>query len=223
MQQAVKHVEPCHYFGGKMAAQYQLVMHSGPTPGKIFPMEGDVLTIGREAGNAIIINDAEVSRKHTQFVFQGGKYIVTDLGSTNGTFVNGQRLTGQHILQPGEVISLGEQINLLFESIVPVDPNATMMSAGRQPAPRAAAPRPQPIPQPMPQPVPQPVNYAGQVPVGPAPVYAAPQQPAGGSRNMLIVVGIVLVLCICAVSVGLFFAPVEFWCMFPFWGPGACP
>ena len=205
-----------------MAAQYQLVMHSGPTPGKIFPMEGDVITIGREAGNGIIINDAEVSRKHTQFVFQGGKYIVTDLGSTNGTFVNGQRLTGQHVLQPGEVISLGEQINLLFEAVVPIDPNATMLSAGRQPgAPRVAAPAPRP--QPVTPPPPQPVNYAGQVPAGPAPSYAPPQQRAGGSRTTLIVVGIVLLLCICVVSVGLFFAPQSFWCMFPIWGPGACP
>ena len=207
-----------------MAAQYQLVMHSGPTPGKIFPMEGDVLTIGREAGNAIVINDAEVSRKHTQFVFQGGKYIVTDLGSTNGTFVNGQRLTGQHILQPGEVISLCEQINLLFESVVPVDPNATMLSAGRQPAiPRAVAPapRPQPVVQPVPQP--QPV-YAGQVPAGPAPVYAQPPQQGGSSRTMLIVVGIVLVVCICAVSVFLLFAPTSFYCLIPMiWPAGACP
>ncbi len=205
-----------------MAAQYQLVMHSGPTPGKIFPMEGDVITIGREAGNGIVINDAEVSRKHTQFVFQGGKYIVTDLGSTNGTFVNGQRLTGQHILQPGEVVSLGEQINLLFEAVVPVDPNATMMSPGRQPVmPKAVAPAPRP--QPVAPPPPQPVNYAGQVPAGPAPSYTPPQPQGGSSRTMLIVVGIGLALCICAVSVGLFFAPVEFWCMFPVWGSGACP
>jgi hypothetical protein len=125
-------------------------------------------------------------------------------------------------LQPGEVISLGEQINLLFESVVPVDPNATMLSAGRQPG-MARAVTPAPRPQPVVQPAPQPVNYAGQVPAGPAPVYAPPQEKSGGSRTMLIVVGIGLVLCICVVSVGLFFAPVEFWCMFPFWGPGACP
>ena len=206
-----------------MAAQYQLVMHSGPTPGKIFPMEGDVITIGREAGNGIVINDAEVSRKHTQFVFQGGKFIVTDLGSTNGTFVNGQRLTGQHILQPGEVISLGEQINLLFESVVAVDPNATMMSAGRQPVmPRVVA-APAPRPQPMQQPAPQPVYYAGQVPASPVPVYAPPPQQSGGSRTTLIVVGIVLVVCICVASVGMFFAPQSFWCLFPVWGTGACP
>lgn len=209
-----------------MAAQFQLVMHSGPTPGKIFPMEGDVITIGREAGNGIVINDAEVSRKHTQFVFQGGKYIVTDLGSTNGTFVNGQRLTGQHILQPGEVISLGEQINLLFESVAQVDPNATMLSANRAPAmPKAVppAPRPQPVAPPPPQPV---NNYAGQVPAGPAPSYTPTTQEngaGGGSRTVLILVGVGLLLCLCLVSVGLFFAPQSFWCMFPVWGPGACP
>jgi pSer/pThr/pTyr-binding forkhead associated (FHA) protein len=207
-----------------MAVQYQLVMHSGPTPGKIFPMEGDVLTIGREAGNAIIINDAEVSRKHTQFVFQGGKYIVTDLGSTNGTFVNGQRLTGQHVLQPGEVISLGEQINLLFESVVPVDPNATMMSPGRIPAaiPRpvaAPAPRPMPVQQPTPPPV-----YAGQVPAGPAPVYT-PAPPAQKSSATPIIIGVIVVglVCVCITGVLLYNAPVEFWCMFPIWGPGTCP
>ena len=73
-----------------MAANFQLVMHSGPTPGKVFPLDGDVITIGRDAENIIMINDAEVSRKHTQFVFQGGKFIVTDMGSTNGTFINTQ-------------------------------------------------------------------------------------------------------------------------------------
>jgi predicted component of type VI protein secretion system len=209
-----------------MAAQYQLVMHSGPTPGKIFPMEGDVITIGREAGNGIIINDAEVSRKHTQFVFQGGKFIVTDLGSTNGTFVNGQRLTGQHVLQPGEVISLGEQINLLFESIVPVDPNATMMSAGRQPAMQRPVVAPAPAPHqyaqyPAQQPAPPPA-YAGQVPSGPVPVYVQPPQKSN-STPIIIGVAIVLLLCACVTSVFLYNAPQSFWCLFPIWGAGACP
>jgi len=172
-------------------AQYQLVMHSGPTPGKTFPMEGDVLTIGREAGNQIIINDAEVSRKHTQFVLQGGKYVVTDLGSTNGTFVNGQRVTGQHVLQPGEIISLGEQISLLFESVTMVDPNATMLSA-KPPAFARSAPRPRP----QPQPEPQPVAYAGQVPA--SPVYATPASaPAKNNTPMMIGIGCVVLICLC--------------------------
>jgi hypothetical protein len=222
----LKHEGLRHHFGGKMAAQYQLVMHSGPTPGKIFPMEGDVITIGREAGNGIIINDAEVSRKHTQFVFQGGKYIVTDLGSTNGTFVNGQRLTGQHILQPGEVISLGEQINLLFESVVAVDPNATMMSAGHQPAPRAVAPapRPQPVAQPAPQP--QPINYAGQVPAGPAPIYTPP--PSKSNRTPIIIGVVILVVLCCCVGGAFTYDYMKMWCspltswLVPMMG-GTCP
>lgn len=194
-----------------MAAQYQLVMHSGPTPGKTFPLEGDVLTIGREASNQISINDAEISRKHSQLVLQGGKYVLTDLGSTNGTFVNGQRVTGQHVLQPGEVISLGEQINLLFESITFSDPNATMLSAGK-PAPRAAARQPQQQMQPQAAP------YAGQVPAGPAPMAPAP----AAKSNTPMVIGIVIVLlllCICAISVFLYFAPCSFYQ--PFVG-GSC-
>jgi pSer/pThr/pTyr-binding forkhead associated (FHA) protein len=209
-----------------MAVQYQLVMHSGPTPGKIFPMEGDVITIGREAGNGIVINDAEVSRKHTQFVFQGGKYIVTDLGSTNGTFVNGQRLTGQHILQPGEVISLGEQINLLFESVLPVDPNATMMSPSRQAA-VAPVPAPAPRPQPVPQAAPPPA-YAGQVPAGPAPAYVPPASPAKSNRTLIIVAVVIVVLLCCCVGGAFAYDYLKLWCspltswLVPALG-GACP
>jgi pSer/pThr/pTyr-binding forkhead associated (FHA) protein len=177
-----------------MAAQYQLVMHSGPTPGKTFPMEGDVLTIGREAGNQIVINDAEVSRKHTQFVLQGGKYVVTDLGSTNGTFVNGQRVTSQHVLQPGEVISLGEQITLLFEAITVVDPNATMLSAGKPPAAARSAPRSRP------QPEPEPAPYAGQVPAGPPASVTPGPAPAKNNTPVLVGVGCLVLVCLCASS-----------------------
>ncbi len=208
-----------------MAAQYQFVMHSGPTPGKTFPIEGDVVTIGREAGNTIVINDAEVSRKHTQLVLQGGKYIVSDMGSTNGTFINGQRLTGQHILQPGEVVSLGEQINLLFESVAVVDPNATMLSSARPPAAPQTAARPAPSPVPPPQP--QPSNYAGQVPAGPAGMVpagmpVAGQQTAKSRTPLIIGIGVVVLLCLCAVGAFLYFAPASFWCLLPIWG-SACP
>jgi pSer/pThr/pTyr-binding forkhead associated (FHA) protein len=195
--------------GGEMA-QYQLVMHSGPTPGKTFPMEGDVLTIGREAGNQIVINDAEVSRKHTQFVLQGGKYVVTDLGSTNGTFVNGQRVTTQHVLQPGEVISLGEQITLLFEAVTVVDPNATMLSAGKPPAAARSAPRPRP--QPVEQ---QPAPYAGQVPAGPS--YSAPvaEAPKKNNTPMLIGVGCLVLVCLCGSSLFLI-DYLNLWCSISF-------
>lgn len=183
-------------------AQYQLVMHSGPTPGKTFPLEGDVLTIGREASNQIAINDAEISRKHSQLVLQGGKYVLTDLGSTNGTFVNGQRLTGQHVLQPGEVISLGEQISLLFEAVVIVDPNATMLSNARPVmAPRGASTM-----------RPQQVAYAGQVPDGPSPEMEAPVvAPRRNNTPIFISIGCVVLLCLCALSLVAIDA-LKLWC-----------
>lgn len=195
-----------------MTAQYQLVMHSGPTPGKIFPLEGDLISIGRENENNLVINDAEVSRKHSQLMLQGGKYIVSDLGSTNGTFVNGQRLTGQHILQPGEVISLGEQINLLFEVVTQVDPNATMISASHLAAPRPAA-----------QPVASQPAFAGQVPSGPAPQAAAPSK-ISSNRLILIIVGVVLLCAICSCVAFVWWIDANaLWCKFlPFLFPTGC-
>lgn len=187
-------------------AQYQLVMHSGPTPGKTFLLEGDVLTIGREASNPIAINDAEISRKHSQLVLQGGKYVLTDLGSTNGTFVNGQRLTGQHVLQPGEVISLGEQISLLFEAISVIDPNATMLSANPPVmAPRSApAPRPQAVSP----------SYAGMSPAGPAGDQVAPAAPRN-TTPIFIGIGCVMLLCLCGVSIFLI-DYLNLWCKITF-------
>ncbi|MDX9990628.1 MAG: FHA domain-containing protein [Anaerolineales bacterium] len=202
-------------------AQYQLVMHTGPTPGKTFPLDGDVLTIGREASNAVAINDAEVSRKHTQLVFQGGKYIITDLGSTNGTFVNGQRVTGQHVLQPGEIVSLGEQISLLYEVVAQVDPNATMISSAVRmpvaPVPAAAAPPPS---------QPRAPQYSGQIPASPEPeaAYYPPPAKKKGLPIPLIIVGIVFFCLICSCAGFLYWVDsTAAWCQwFPFLFGGAC-
>ncbi len=113
-----------------MAPLFQLVMRSGPTPGATFSLEGDQLVVGRDSASAIAINDAEVSRKHARLTFQGGKYVLEDLGSTNGTFVNGQRLAGPAVLKAGDVVSLGEQIVLMYDAINN-DPGATMASPRR--------------------------------------------------------------------------------------------
>jgi predicted component of type VI protein secretion system len=102
-----------------------------------FPLEGDQLIIGRDSSNGVAINDAEISRKHSRLSFQGGKYVLEDLGSTNGTFVNGQRLAGPVVLKPGDVVSLGEQIVLMYDAIN-ADPGATVMS--RKSAGAAVAP-----------------------------------------------------------------------------------
>lgn len=182
-----------------MASQFQFVMRSGPTPGATFALEGDQLTVGRDSANGVSINDAEVSRKHSRLTFQGGKYVIEDLGSTNGTFVNGQRLTAPAVLKSGDVVSLGEQIVLLFETLS-VDPGATMASPRKARA--TAGPAPAPV---APAPLPA-QNYAGQAPAGPA---ARGRFPL----PVLIGVGVLAFLCVC----GGFFYWVDAtyrWCVF---------
>jgi pSer/pThr/pTyr-binding forkhead associated (FHA) protein len=191
-----------------MASQFQLIMRSGPTPGAAFTLEGDQLTIGRDSTNEIVINDAEVSRHHARLTFQGGKYVLEDLGSTNGTFVNGQRLSGPRVLKAGEVVSFGEQIVLVFEA-VNLDPGATMIS------PRAAAVPASPRPV-MPPP-PPPVDYVGSVPAAPV---STPVPAIRNNRTIILsIAAVVLVLCCCLVA-SLFWVDADptgtRWCTFPF-------
>src|SRR3972149_3698419 len=72
----------------------KLTMRQGPRTDQSFELLKDVHTIGREAGNDIIINDPQVSRHHARLTLQGNAYILEDLGSTNGSFVNGRRVRG---------------------------------------------------------------------------------------------------------------------------------
>jgi hypothetical protein len=119
-----------------MVASYRLVMHSGPLAGRAFPMEKTELFVGRDLSNDIVINDPEVSRRHARLFLQGNNFVLEDLGSTNGTAVNGQRLLGPYILHPGETVVFGEHITAVFEATQP-DVGSTVVSALQQ-APRSA-------------------------------------------------------------------------------------
>lgn len=72
---------------------------------KVFPLTQSVINIGRRLDNHIVIDDPRVSRRHAQLRAIKGWYILFDLNSTGGTYVNGQRVS-QSILYPGDVISL---------------------------------------------------------------------------------------------------------------------
>ena len=63
--------------------------------------------LGRHLENDIVLNDTNVSRKHAEFVCAAGEVVVRDLGSTNGTKVNGVTVTGEQLLQHGDVINFG--------------------------------------------------------------------------------------------------------------------
>ncbi len=211
-----------------MASTMQLVVRTGPTAGKIYSMEKAELTIGRDMANDIVISDSEVSRRHARIFLQGTNYVLEDLGSTNGTFVNRQRLMGPYVLRPGEVITLGEHINLEVEA-VQSDPDATVASPVRPPI--AAAPVQNNMPPVQPQPAPRyqppisapPPPVQAYTPPPPAPVYEeAYEQPRRfPTWAIALIIAILLLVCVCGVI--LYVIDVRnLWCdLFPFLFP-AC-
>jgi hypothetical protein len=76
------------------------------------PLETTLLTVGRGLDNDIVLEDARVSRHHAQLRYKSRRFWLTDLGSTNGTFINGERVS-ESALSNGDAISLGG-LELLF-------------------------------------------------------------------------------------------------------------
>ncbi len=77
--------------------------------GASVPLQGNRMTVGRLERCDLTVNDATVSREHAAFVRRGDRWWVVDLGSTNGTKVNGRR-AAEHPLQPGDEVELGEAV-----------------------------------------------------------------------------------------------------------------
>ena len=83
---------------------------SGPLSGQQFQIKADGDYIGRDGGSAqIVIGDPRISKRHLWIGVKGGRVVITDQNSRNGTFVNGRRLTsGQaHHLHDGESVRIG--------------------------------------------------------------------------------------------------------------------
>ncbi len=89
---------------------------------KVFPLKLPVVNIGRRLDNQLIIDDPRVSRNHAQLRTIKGRYVIFDLNSTGGTFVNGQR-TSQSVLYPGDVISLAGVALIFGQDTPPPHPN----------------------------------------------------------------------------------------------------
>ena len=70
-----------------------LVTIKGPNPGQRFALQGDSLFIGRQEDAALYLDSLAVSRQHARLVCHGGEYFIEDIGSSNGTFVNGRRIS----------------------------------------------------------------------------------------------------------------------------------
>ena len=117
----------------------------GPSVGQVYELTQVETVIGREEDAQIVIPNPAISRHHARLTNQAGHYFIEDLGSANGTFVNGQRLTGAQALNPGDRIALGESTVLEFEAlgapVPPWQPVQTVADQSPLPAPAGAPPR----------------------------------------------------------------------------------
>ncbi len=88
----------------------RLVVLSSPIypPGTLVRLDSDVV-FGRAAENDVVLEgDPYASSKHSAVLVRDGERVVRDLGSTNGTFVGGAPLAGEHVLQTGDELRIGE-------------------------------------------------------------------------------------------------------------------
>lgn len=101
---------------------------------KTIPLNQPILSLGRRLDNHIVLDDPRVSRAHAQLRLRFGRYVLYDLGSTGGTFVNGQRVQ-ECVLRPGDVISLAGVPIIYGEDEAPLEP-----PAGDEPQPGNSPP-----------------------------------------------------------------------------------
>jgi hypothetical protein len=184
-------------------AEIQLTIVDGPNSGREFELSGAVV-VGRDQSAGLVIDDPEASRRHASLsVDDDGKVSVEDLGSTNGTFVNGARISASRELARGDKVRIGTTVfELHVQEGAPIADQATRMgslpdldelqvTAPRQvpdfakEEPPPAEPEPAP---PSPDPVaPEPVQpTAAHIPQPPAPTNAPPPSsgPPGGAGGV---------------------------------------
>jgi pSer/pThr/pTyr-binding forkhead associated (FHA) protein len=85
---------------------YALVVERGPRAGLTFLLSKDNVTVGRHPESDIFLNDVTVSRHHCRFVVDDSKLVVEDSGSTNGTYVNDERVDRSELV-PGDEVLIG--------------------------------------------------------------------------------------------------------------------
>jgi ABC-2 type transport system ATP-binding protein len=86
-----------------------LAIVEGREAGREFALTGSLL-VGRDPGADVVVDDSEASARHASFVLVDGGVAVEDLGSTNGTFVNGRRVSGSQRLAAGDRVQLGNTV-----------------------------------------------------------------------------------------------------------------
>lgn len=111
----------------------QFVVQSGGEPGKTYDLGlNGQLSVGRQSANDIVVSDEQVSRRHAEIKGVTGGALVTDLGSSNGTFVNGARVSSPQLLKANDTLQVGTTVLRLVDT----DNESETLAAGYdQPAP----------------------------------------------------------------------------------------
>ncbi len=173
-----------------MSMNMRLIVRQGPQAGQAFELQKPVLSVGRSRDNDIQIDDTKISRRHASLTRTESGYVLQDLGSTNGTFINNRRITMPTPIQPGDIIAFGDSVMVDVQGLAPAP------QAMYAPQPQAAyAPPPQALYTPPPP---------------PAPLEYEPEPRSNTARNIAIGCGLLLVMLVCVVIAGLLvyqFAP----------------
>lgn len=189
----------------------QLTMTAGPVPGSIHLLNKAEMYLGRDLANDIPIPDVEISRRHARVFQQGELVFIEDLGSTNGTFVNGTRISSPKQLHHGDQITLAESTVFAF--------SVAGQPAVAQPAPVQDLPQVQEI---VAQPAPDFQVVAPPVPerdLAPEPEFTKkPKKMSGFLIFLLIFLAIIIIA-----TLVLVFMPTSWWCMITFNGLSGCP
>ena len=84
---------------------------------RVYDLDQDTITIGRDEGVDVLIDNPSVSRQHARVRREGEAWVVEDLGSSNGTFMHGERIEGPRPIQPGQEIGFGK-FSVVFGKVV---------------------------------------------------------------------------------------------------------
>lgn len=175
------------------------LFRTGPLKGQRYQIKTPVLNIGRAEYNDLVIPDASVSTSHAKLQRREGVWMLVDLDSTNGTFVDGDKVTGEAPLAPGAMVRFGD-VQVVFEPTD--DAMGTAKGGGTKVIeafkPGAAKPAPAlaaalaPAPKPAPKPTPAPAAPAVVKRPVPPPVEAKKGKGCGASAAMVILGGVSL-------------------------------
>ena len=103
----------------------RLVLLSEGFTGRAYELKAPATTVGRVSDNAFEIPEASVSSHHAEILLRGTEVVVRDLNSTNGTYIAGERITGEAVLRPGQILRLGT-VDMRLETGDPPKPKQAL-------------------------------------------------------------------------------------------------